>query len=56
VPLQQQVGEVKSQGTTMYPHLSLAAGQRFASRGAYIVRFANESGESLVRVTDWIVP
>jgi hypothetical protein len=56
VPLQQQVGDVKSQGTTMYPHLSLAPGQRFASRGAYIVRFANESGESLVRVTDWIVP
>jgi hypothetical protein len=56
VPLQQQVTEVKSQGTTMYPHLSLAPGQRLASKGAYIVRFASGSGEALVRVSDWIVP
>jgi hypothetical protein len=56
VPLQQQVTDVKSQGTTMYPHLSLAPGQRFASKGAYMVRFANDDGESLVRVSDWIVP
>jgi hypothetical protein len=50
------VTDVKSQGTTMYPHLSLAPGQRFASKGAYMVRFANDEGESLVRVSDWIVP
>lgn len=56
VPLQAQVGDAKSQGTTMYPHLSLAAGQRFASKGAYLVRFANDSGDQLVRVSDWIVP
>lgn len=55
VPLQ-QAREGPGQGTTMYPRLSLGAGQRFASRGAYIVRFAHSSGASLVQESDWIVP
>lgn len=37
-----------------YPHLSSARGQRFASKGAYIARFA-ENGK-LVAETNWIVP
>jgi hypothetical protein len=52
----QQEAAVKSQGTTMYPHLSLAPGQRLASKGGYIVRFANDSGDQLVSESDWIVP
>jgi hypothetical protein len=40
----------------MYPHLSLAPGQRLASKGGYIVRFANDSGDQLVSESDWIVP
>ena len=42
--------------TGYYPRLALAPGQRFASKGGYIVRFAGESGTSLVAASDWIVP
>jgi hypothetical protein len=57
VPIRDQhAAEGKSQGTTMYPHLSLAPGQRLASKGAYIVRFANDSGVQLVSESELIVP
>jgi hypothetical protein len=57
VPIhEQKATDSKSQGTTMYPHLSLAPGQRLASKGAYIVRFANESGVQLVSESELIVP
>ena len=46
---------VKREGTTVYPRLSLAPGQRFASKGAYIVRFGTD-GKSVVPESDWIVP
>ena len=39
-----------------YPRLSLAPGQRFASKGGYLVRFADEGGSRLVADSDWIVP
>jgi hypothetical protein len=42
-------------GTAMYPRLSLGPGQRFASKGGYVARFA-AAGDSLVAETDWIVP
>ena len=39
---------------SLYPHLSLARGQRFASKGAYIAHFATDG--KLVAESDWIVP
>jgi hypothetical protein len=45
-----------SHGTTIYPHLSLGPGQRFASKGGYIVRFADNRSDKLVEESGWIVP
>jgi hypothetical protein len=39
-----------------YPRLGLAQGQRFASKGGYIVRFAPADGGELIAEGDWIVP
>ena len=54
----QQAGAAtgKREGTTVYPRLGLGPGQRFASKGAYIVRFADRGSDRLVAETDWIVP
>jgi len=42
--------------TGYYPRLSLAPGQRFASKGGYIVRFAAPTGTRLVAEGVWTVP
>ncbi|WP_098497326.1 cytochrome c [Collimonas sp. PA-H2] len=42
--------------TGYYPRLTLASGQRFASKGGFIVRFAEPDGVRLVADGDWIVP
>ena len=42
--------------TGYYPRLTLAPGQRFASKGGYLVRFAEPSGTRIVADGDWIVP
>jgi len=42
--------------TGYYPRLALAPGQRFASKGGYIVRFAEDSGTKLAAASDWLVP
>ena len=42
--------------TGYYPHLTLAQGQRFASKGGYLARFVDEKGTRLVVDGDWIVP
>jgi hypothetical protein len=42
--------------TGYYPRLTLAPGQRFASKGGYVVHFADATGTKLVADSDWIVP
>ena len=42
--------------TGYYPRLSLAANQRFASKGGFLVRFADAKSTRLVADSDWIVP
>jgi hypothetical protein len=42
--------------TGYYPHLALATGQRFASKGGYMVRFADPSGTKLTAENGWFVP
>jgi hypothetical protein len=42
--------------TGYYPHLALAPGQRFASKGGYLAHFAEASGPRLVADSGWIVP
>jgi hypothetical protein len=42
--------------TGYYPHLTLAPGQRFASKGGYIVRFADPQGPRITPISDWITP
>jgi hypothetical protein len=39
-----------------YPRLGLAPGQRFASKGGYLARFADATGTRLVADGDWTVP
>jgi len=50
------VGTVKREGTTIYPRLSLAPGQRFASKGGYIVHLDRDNGDRIVTDSEWIVP
>ena len=42
--------------TSVYPRISLAPGQRFVSRGAYVAQFQSAGSEGLSAVTDWLVP
>jgi Cytochrome c len=42
--------------TGYYPRLALASGQRFASKGGYIVHFQAPQGTALVADTSWTVP
>jgi hypothetical protein len=42
--------------TSIYPRISLAPGQRYASKGGYIARFSAQASPTLVAASDWIVP
>jgi hypothetical protein len=39
-----------------YSRLGLAPGQRFASKGGYLVRFAGPAGTTIAAASDWMVP
>ena len=41
---------------SIYPRLSLGPGQRYASKGSYIVRVGGAEQGQLTPVSDWIVP
>ncbi|MDO8448467.1 MAG: cytochrome C [Rhodoferax sp.] len=41
---------------SIYPHLSLGPGQRFASRGGYVVRFPPGADSPPLPVGNWLVP
>ncbi len=42
--------------SSVYPRLTLGPGQRYASKGAYILRFSGEKKKQLVPVSSWIIP
>jgi hypothetical protein len=42
--------------TGYYPRLTLAPGQRFASKGGYIVRFTDAQGTRITPLGEWITP
>jgi hypothetical protein len=42
--------------TGYYPRLTLEEGQRFASKGGYVVRFESAAGNGLLADGDWMVP
>ena len=42
--------------TGYYPRLNLATGQSFASKGGYLVKFAQPTGTRLAADGDWTVP
>lgn len=42
--------------TGYYPRLTLAPGQRFASKGGFIVHFVGPTGSKIAPDGDWIVP
>lgn len=43
-------------GPQAFPRFTLGPGQRYSSKGAYILRFASPDGARLEPVVDWMIP
>lgn len=56
MPQQSEAMLGKREAVSVYPRLSLGPGQRFASKGAYIVRLPADTKAPLIAETDWIIP
>ncbi|MEY4729060.1 MAG: hypothetical protein RL020_218, partial [Pseudomonadota bacterium] len=39
-----------------FPRLTLGPGQRFASKGAYVMRLNGPTSQDLVPTSEWLVP
>lgn len=55
-PLARDDNQLKSFGTTLYTHLGLGPGQRFASKTGYLVRFSGTEGRDIVALTEPMAP
>jgi hypothetical protein len=42
--------------SSVYPRVTLTPGQRFASKGCYIVELPDDDSGGLVPVSNWIIP
>ena len=42
--------------SSVYPHVSLAPGQRFAAKGAYVARVSAAEKPVLEPVSGWLTP
>jgi len=42
--------------SSVYPRLTLAPGQRYASKGGYILKITDKKGQSVAPVSEWLVP
>jgi hypothetical protein len=56
VEMLQSAAERRLFNTGYYPHLVLGRNQHFASKGGYMVHFADSSGTRLVADSDWVIP
>lgn len=41
---------------SIYPHLSLGPGQRFASKGGYVIRFSPGADSTPLAISEWLIP
>ena len=56
IEMLQSAAERRLFNTGYYPHLVLGRNQHFASKGGYMVHFADSSGPRLVADSDWVIP
>jgi len=45
-----------NRSTTIYPHMGLGPGQRYSSKGAYVVKFSGAQLDELQPVSSWVIP